>query len=74
MSGDQYASTLLVDEGTISHGRFISYFKGSKEGQSVPPVSGISQVPLVQNNQYAKVGYPRVAYSAPLHTQGETVT
>ena len=44
----QISFTVLVQEEYISYWRFISCFQGDKGGPT------ISQVPSVQNNQYAK--------------------
>ena len=42
-------------------------FRGIKKGQSVFLAPAISQATLTPNNQYAKVVYVGLAYSAPLH-------
>ena len=42
-------------------------FRRTKESKSVLLVLAVSQVPLIQNNQYAKVVYFGVTYSEPLH-------
>lgn len=49
---------LLVQGGKFpSHGVLFHGFKKKKEGQSVFSASSISYVPLIQNNEYAKVAY-----------------
>ena len=45
-------------------------FRGTKEGQSVLLALAFSQITLIKNNQYAKVVYLGVAYSALLHKYG----
>ena len=47
-------------------------FSGTKGGQQVLSVPIISEVHLIQNNQYAKVAYPGW-HTAMLHTQGKIV-
>lgn len=41
-------STLLIQGGYLSHGRFVFCFGGTKEGQSVLLVPAVSQVTLIQ--------------------------
>lgn len=60
-------STLQVQGGCLSHGEFISGFRETKEGQCVLLAPAVSQVTLIQNNQYAKVASFGMAYSAPPH-------
>lgn len=47
----QISFTVLVQGEYISYWRFILYFQGDKGGPT------ISQVPSIQNNQYAKVEF-----------------
>ena len=51
----------------------LAAFKGIKENQNVLLAPAISQVNLIQNNQYAKMAYFGVAYS-PLQCQQTKVT
>ena len=60
-------SNLLVQGRYLSQGRFLSCFQGTEEDQSVPLTLAISQVTLIQHNQYAKVVDLGTAYSAPPH-------
>ena len=43
-------------------GALFPGFRGTKEGQSVLLALAVSQVTLIQNNQYAKVSYFGMAY------------
>ena len=47
-------------------GGLFPAFRVTKEGQSVLLALAASQVTLIQNNQYAKLAYFGVAYSAPI--------
>lgn len=49
-------------------GDFSPSFRGIKGSCKVPPAPAVSQVPLIENNQYAPVAYSGVTYSEPLHT------
>lgn len=51
----------LFPEGNVSPA-----FQANKEGQRAFPVSAISQLPLTENNHYAKVVYLGMTYSDPL--------
>lgn len=46
----------------LSHGKVIFYFQGAKEGQSILALT-LSQLPIIQNNQYANTACFRVTYS-----------
>ena len=46
-------------------GDLFSAFRGTKGDQSVLFAPAISQLTLIQNNQYAKVAYFGMAYSEP---------
>ena len=61
-------STFLVQGEYLSQYRLISYFQGDKGGSQCPSYI-VSQVLLIQNNQYSKVAYSGVIYSEPLHTK-----
>lgn len=39
-------------------------YRGTEDGYSVPLILAVSQLTLIQNNQYSKVPYFSVAYSA----------
>lgn len=57
---------LLAQGGYLSHGRLISCFPGDrKELQRAPLAPTVSQVTLVQKNQYAKVAHLGVPNFAP---------
>lgn len=44
-------------------------FRVDKVGSECPLALAVSQVPLIQNSQYAKVTYFNLAYSVSLHTK-----
>lgn len=44
-------------------------FRERKRDRNVPSAPAVSQVPLIQNSQYAQVAYSGVTYSEPLHTK-----
>ena len=46
-------------------GALFPTFRGTKEGQSVILVLAVSQVTLIQNNQYATLAYIGVACPKP---------
>ena len=56
-------SHLGCPEGTFPKGIYLFFFRKRKEGQSALLVPVVSQVPLTQNAQYAKVSYIRVTCS-----------
>ena len=64
---DKTVSFLLVCEGQLLCGSFISCVQEERGDQSVPFVSSVFQVPLAQNNPYAKVAYFGVAYPGTFH-------
>ena len=64
---DKAVSFLLVCEGQLLCGSFISCVQEERGDQSVPFVSSVFQVPLAQNNPYAKVAYFGVAYLGTSH-------
>ena len=68
VSGDKDVSTSGAGRGAFPWGELSPVFRGKKEGQSVFLSLAVSQVTLIQNNQYAKVEYiySGMAYSAPL--------
>lgn len=51
----------------LSQGNLYPPLRETKESKSVLLTLAISQVPLIQNYQYAKAGYFGAAYSGPLH-------
>lgn len=67
ISGDKNVFSLLVPRGHLSHGSFISHFQEEKEGQGALLIAVISQLPLIQNNQHARVAYFGVTCSERLH-------
>lgn len=48
-------------------GGLFPALRGTKDGQNVLLAPAISSVSLIHNNQYAKVAYFRVTYSAFFH-------
>lgn len=46
-----------LQEGYLSHARFSSCCQGDKGGSECPCCIAVSQIPFIQNNQYAKVAY-----------------
>ena len=65
ISGDKNVSYLLVQEGYLSHERFISCFQGDREGQRVLLAPAVFQVTLIQNNQYSTLAYFELACPEP---------
>lgn len=68
VSGDKDNFHSLYGEGTFHVGDLFPAFTGIKKGQGVFLAPTISQATLTPNNQYAKVVYVGLAYSAPLHS------
>ena len=65
LSGGKKASTSLGTGKGLSHGRLTSYFHGDREeGQSVLGPA-VSQVILIQNNQYSTLAYLGTACPGP---------
>lgn len=55
---------------TLSGKRFrdlLPVCRETKKGQRIPFALGVSQIPLIQKNQYVRVAYFRVTYTEPLH-------
>ena len=61
-------SIFLVQAEYLPQWKLISYFQGDKGGSQCPSCT-VSQVHLIQNNQYSKVAYSGVIYSEPLYTK-----
>ena len=56
VSGDKDVLLFLIQGGHLSHKKFLwPVFRYQRRGQRALPA--LSQVPLVHNNQYAKVSY-----------------
>lgn len=47
-------------------GDLYSVFRGTKEGEIVPPTRVVSQVPLTENKQHTDETYVVAKYSDPL--------
>lgn len=66
LSGDKDVSLPPGARRVTAPQRFSSCFKGDKGRSKCPFAPAVSQVALIHNNQYAKIPYIRVAYSALL--------
>ena len=61
--------------GYFSQGRFISRFQEDREeSQSTLFAQSVSQVTLIQNNQYAKMAYFGATCLEPIRTGGEIIS
>lgn len=67
VSGGKDVLLFLVQRKHLSHGKFYDLLLCRKGEQRALPTAAVSQVPLAQNNQYAKAAYFEVACSEPLH-------
>lgn len=56
--------------GHLHKGNSCPAFRQIEEGKRAHPVFAFSQLPLAQNNPYARVAYFGVAFSVPLQGQG----
>lgn len=65
--GARMPYTVLVQQGHLSHGKFMSCFKGNRGGLQCPSPAA-PEVLFIPSNQYAKVAYLGTAYSESLQS------